>query len=115
MPGVTSRIDVTQSEKEALDKLFIQNRRSILDLRDDLEQEKLKLDDIMDQKNFNERAALDQYRKIEKKREKLAMERFRYLLEVRKLLGQDRYRDLMTSAREYHGRGSDRGMPRRGR
>ncbi len=118
MPAMASRIDISQSERDALDKLFIENRKALTSLKDDLEQERFRLDDILEQQNFNERSAMEQFKKVERKREKLALERFRYLLQVRKILGHDRYRELMTSAREFHGnrmRGQDRGMPYRGR
>ena len=117
MPAMASRVEVSPSERDALDKLFMENRKVLMELRDDLEQERFRLDDILDQQKFNERAAMDQFRKMEKKRERLSLERFRYLLQVRKILGNDRYRELMTCAREMRrGRynGQERGMPYRG-
>ena len=102
VPSMADKVGLSQSEKDALDSLYVQNRRALLDLKSNVEKEQFELDNILGQQNFNERAALNQFQKLEQQREKLSMERFRYLLQVRKILGQERYQRLMAMAREYH-------------
>ncbi|HQG31345.1 MAG TPA: periplasmic heavy metal sensor [Deltaproteobacteria bacterium] len=102
VPSMADKVGVSQSEKEALDSLYVQNRRTLIDLKSNVEKERFELDNILGQQNFNERAALNQFQKLEQQREKLSMERFRYLLQVRKILGQERYQRLMSMAREFH-------------
>lgn len=101
VPSMADRIGVNQSEKDALDSLYVQNRRVLLEMRNDVEKERFELDNILGQKNFNERAALNQFKKLEQQRQKLSMERFRYLLQVRKILGYERYQKLMAMADEF--------------
>ncbi len=108
VPSMADRVGVSQSERDALDSLYVQNRRALLDLKGDVERERFELDNILGQKNFNERAAMNQFKKLEQQRAKLSTERFRYLLQVRKILGQERYQRLMAMAgefRERRGRG----------
>lgn len=113
MPRFADKLDLSQSEKDALDSLYVQNRRTLIEIKKEVEKERFELDNILGQQNFNERSALDQFKKLEKQRENLAMERFRYLLQVRKILGLERYQTLMTMASEFHekrGRGHKGGF-----
>lgn len=68
----------------------------MIDLKSNVEKEKLELEMILDQQDFNESACMDRFKKFQDARTKLANERFRFLIEVRKLLGLDRYRQLKT-------------------
>jgi Spy/CpxP family protein refolding chaperone len=104
MPRMADQIGLSQSDKDALDSLYVQNRRTLLDMKSNVERERFELDNILEQQKFNERAALNQFKRLEQQREKLAMERFRYILQVRKILGPERYQRLMTMAREFHER-----------
>lgn len=108
MPNVADKLGLSQSEKNALDSLFVQNRRTLINLKKEVEKERFELDNILGQQNFDERSALNQFKRLEKQRENLSMERFRYLLQVRKILGHERYQKLMGMAsefREKRGRG----------
>lgn len=101
MPKLAESLGLSQTEKDALDTLYVQSRRTLMEMKGDLEKERFELDTILDKQNSSDRAAMEQFKKLEQRREKLAMERFRYLLDVRKILGHDRYKRLMTTAREF--------------
>ncbi len=109
MPEVADALALSQADKDSLDALYVQNRRGLIDIKNDLERERFELENILDQQDLDEKAAMDQFRKIERYRGKLSTERFRYLLEVRKILGHERYQRLMTMARDLHGKREKRG------
>ena len=109
MPEVADALALNQADKDSLDALYVQNRRALIEIKNDLERERFELENILDQQNLDEKAAMDQFRKIERYRERLSTERFRYLLEVRKILGHERYQRLMAMAREFHGKREKRG------
>lgn len=104
MPEVADALELSQADKDSLDALYVQNRRGLIEIKNDLERERFELENILDQQSLDEKAAMDQFRKIERYREKLSTERFRYLLEVRKMLGHERYQRLMAMARDLHGK-----------
>jgi Spy/CpxP family protein refolding chaperone len=91
---VSERLDLTDEHKSQLDRLFIENRRNLIELRSRLETEQLNLAELLDREPFDESALMAQYRKLESARSRLAAERFQYLLEVRRILGSDRFRRL---------------------
>lgn len=111
MPEVADALELSQADKDSLDALYVQNRRGLIEIKNDLERERFELENILDQQRLDEKAAMDQFRKIERYREKLSTERFRYLLEVRKILGHERYQKLTVMARDLHGKREKRGGP----
>lgn len=93
-PGVAKELNLTDKEKQALDDMFIKNRDKFIDMKSDLDKERLKLEDILNKEPVNDTSAAAQYKRVEEKRQKLAAERFKYILGVRKILGQDRFQRL---------------------
>ena len=100
MPEVTEKLGLTSEEQQKFDDLFVQSRRRMIDLKSNVEKEKLELEMILDQQDFDEFACMDRFKKFEDARTKLANERFGFLVEVRKLLGLDRYRRLKKEFRD---------------
>ena len=109
MPEVADALELSQADKDSLDELYVQNRRGLIELKNDLERERFELENILEQQNLDEKAAMEQFKKIERCRERLSMERFRYFLQVRKMLGHERYQKLMTMIRDFHGKREKRG------
>ncbi len=93
-PELSKDIGLTDKEKQVLDDLFAKNRNALIDLRSDIDKERLKLEDILAKEPVNESAAKAQFKRVEEKREKLAFERFQFILDARKVLGPERYRIL---------------------
>jgi Spy/CpxP family protein refolding chaperone len=104
IPELAGRLDLNGQEKQTLEKLFVENRKVLLELRSKVEKQRLELEDVLEKPDLDQRAAFDQFKQLEKMRQKLSAERFRYLLEVRKILGRDRYLKLMDMAKERHER-----------
>jgi Spy/CpxP family protein refolding chaperone len=100
MPEVAKKLELTSEEQQKFDGLFVQSRRRMIDLKSNVQKEKLELEMILDQQNFDESACMDRFKKFQDARTKLTNERFGFLVEVRKLLGLDRYRQLKTEFRD---------------
>lgn len=102
IPEMVNKLDLTQQEKKGLEDLFTQKRKILFQMRSEVEQQRFELENLLEARNLDQRAALEQFNRLEEKRQKLAAERFRYLLEVRRILGSDRYLKLMAMAKENH-------------
>lgn len=100
MPEVAKKLELTSEEQQKFDDLFVQSRRRMIDLKSNVQKEKLEMEMILDQQNFDESACMDRFKKFQDARTNLTNERFRFLVEVRKLLGLDRYRRLKTEFRD---------------
>jgi Spy/CpxP family protein refolding chaperone len=94
LPEFSRDMGLTDREKQSLDDMFVKNRNALIDLRSDIEKERLKLEDILEKDPVNESAAKAQFKRVEGKREKLALERFNFILDARKVLGPERFRIL---------------------
>ena len=94
LPELSKDMGLTDREKQVLDDMFVKNRNALIDLRSDIEKERLKLEDILAKDPVNESAAKAQFRRVEEKREKLSLERFNFILDARKVLGPERFRIL---------------------
>ncbi len=94
VPHVSEKLKLNDAEKKELDRLFVENRRSLIDLKSAVEKERLELDILMDQTTLDENAVMKQFKKLEKTRTSLAAERFRFFLGVRKVLGSERYQSM---------------------
>lgn len=103
LPYFTEALNITDTEKGALDKLFDFNRNRLAELKKQMEQEKRDLSAMIEQEQLNENAAIVQLKKLENTRTLLAATRFSYSLEVRKLLGHERFQQLKTIYRSWHG------------
>ncbi|MDM8552788.1 hypothetical protein QUF72_22095 [Desulfobacterales bacterium HSG2] len=97
MPKMAETLNLSSEEQGKLDKLFVQNRRQLINLKSGLEREKFELELVLDDKNFNETACMNQFKKLQDARANLTAERFRYVIEVRKLLGLDRFQKIKST------------------
>ncbi len=101
MPRVSDRLDLSNEEKQALDDLFVNSRRKLIDLKSAVERERFELENLLEKEALDEKAVKEQLKKLEKARSDLANERFHYLLEVRKRLGFERYQQLRSLFGEF--------------
>lgn len=101
MPKIAQDLDLTGEEQTKLDDLFIQSKRKMIDLKSDVEKEKLELEQIMEKKDFDEPACMAIFKKLKDAGTRLATERFGFLVEVRKLLGADRFLKLKAKFQMY--------------
>jgi len=103
VPYFAEQLNITDQQKDELDKLFDHNRDRLADLKKQMEQEKRDLMQMIEQEHLNENAATGQMKQLESTRTILSATRFSYSLEVRKLLGSERFQQLKTLYRNWHG------------
>jgi Spy/CpxP family protein refolding chaperone len=103
VPYFADQLNITDQQKDELDKLFDYNRDRLAELKKQMEQEKRDLMQMIEQEHLNENDATGQMKKLENTRTILSATRFSYSLEVRKLLGYDRFQQLKTLYRNWHG------------
>ena len=108
LPELSRDMGLTDREKQILDDMFAKNRNALIDLRSDIDKERLKLEDILQKDPVNESAAKAQFKRVEEKREKLALERFNFILDARKVLGPERFRILTGKFEEMKKKRLDR-------
>ncbi|MGO9017980.1 MAG: hypothetical protein ACLQVJ_06465 [Syntrophobacteraceae bacterium] len=103
LPYFADQLNITDNEKDALDKLFDYNRNRLEELKNQVEKERNELLKAVDEEHLNETSAITKMKKLESTRTLLAATRFSYSLEVRKLLGYERYQRLKTLYKNWHG------------
>jgi Spy/CpxP family protein refolding chaperone len=103
LPYFADQLSITDTEKDALDKLFDYNRNRLAELKTQMEKEKAELLKAIDQEHLNETSAITKMKALESTRTLLAATRFSYSLELRKLLGYERYQRLKTLHKNWHG------------
>jgi Spy/CpxP family protein refolding chaperone len=103
IPYFSDQLNITDQQKDELDKLFDDNRKRLAELKKQLEDERNDLLKAIDQEHLNETAAIDRMKKLESTRTLLAATRFNFSLEVRKMLGYERFQRLKTLYRNWHG------------
>jgi Spy/CpxP family protein refolding chaperone len=97
------QLNITDQEKDELDRLFDYNRNRLAELKKQMEDERNELLTAIDQEHLNETSAISKMKKLESTRTLLAATRFSYSLEVRKLLGYERFQQLKTLYRNWPG------------
>lgn len=95
-PQVANQLQLTDGEKERLEKAFSTSRLKMIDLKSKVEAEQFKLQTLVEKKNFDEAGIKAQHRKLERARTALADERFAFFVEVRKIIGHDRFQKLLA-------------------
>ncbi len=111
----SEKLNLSDEEKSKLDDKFFESRFKLVDLKSAVEKERLKLDKLMESETLNEKAAMEQFKKLESARADLAAERFGFVMEVRNILGFERFLQLNTtfrhlkkkSAKKYQGKRRD--------
>ncbi len=96
IPRVAEQLNLSDEEKGALDELFLDSRRKLIDLKGAVERERLELEIVFEKESLDEPAVMERFKRLEDARANLATERFRFVLEVRKMIGYDRFQSLKT-------------------
>ena len=94
LPQVVEGLNLSPGEQQKLDELFSKSRRKLIRLKSRVEEERFALEELLERKQLDETAIMDQFRKLERARSKLAEERFMFLLGVRKIIGFERFEQL---------------------
>ena len=98
--AVAEEMKLTDTEREQLDKEYTDSRRKMVDLKSDVEKERLELDIALDNKDASKKQINDSYEKLEKARSELSKERFKLLTEMREIVGVERFQTLKSMHRD---------------
>lgn len=104
MPKAVEEFSLTQDEQEELDRMYLEQRRRMIDSRGELQKERLELEQLIDSRIFDKSACdksacMESFKKVQQATNKLGMERFKFLVQVRELLGFERFQQLKTEFR----------------
>jgi Spy/CpxP family protein refolding chaperone len=103
VPYFVDALEITDEQKDELDKLYDYNRNRLAELNKQMEQERSELIKAFDQEHLNESTAITHMKKLESTRTLLAATHFSYSLELRKMLGHERFQKLKTLYRNWPG------------
>ncbi len=92
--SLAEELQLTDSERKVLDGKYTESRRKMIDLKSEVEKERLELDIVLDKQDANKGQIVERYDSLEKAREKLSKERFGLLIEVREIIGVERFQLL---------------------
>lgn len=104
MPEFSENLKISEEQEQQLDALYLENRRKLIELKSDLQKEKLELANLVEQEPLNETAVMEAFQKLDSVRSRLSEEKFRYILGVRKILGQKKFQELQATFKVYRKR-----------
>jgi len=107
--SLTANMQLSDSERNTLEQKYAESRRKMIDLKSEMEKQRLELDILLDQPDADKAQIIDQFARLENARSELSKERFRLLMEIRDVLGTERYQELKEMYRDRVGSRMDKG------
>ena len=92
--AVAEELKLTDSERKILEEKYTEGRRKMIDLKSEVEKERLELDIALEKQEANKDQIVERYDNLENARKKLSKERFGLLIEVREVIGVARFQSL---------------------
>ena len=92
--AAAEELQLTDGERKILEEKYTKSRRKMIDLKSEVEKERLELDIVLDKRDTNKGQIIERYDRLEKARAKLSKERFGLLIEVREIIGVERFQEL---------------------
>ena len=93
-PQIVRQLNLNNHEIQQLDQLHFQMQQRVVRHRNEIEQAKLALDNLMNHRPLNEQAVRQQYDRLGRAQTAIAQEKSQFLVQVRKILGRDRFQQL---------------------
>ena len=93
-PQLAQRLKLTEREVRRLDRMYVETRRNLIQIKGAIERERFELDHLLESQSMDEPQVKSQFERLERERTRLADARFRFLLEIRKLMGPERFQHL---------------------
>ena len=91
---VADELKLTDSERKILEEKYTDGRRKMIDLKSEVEKERLELDIALENQDASKSQIVERYDNLENARKKLSKERFGLLVEVREVIGAERFQSL---------------------
>ena len=107
--AVADEVKLTDTERERLEAKYTESRRKMIDLKSEVEKQRLELDIVLDKQDANKDQINERFDNLENARAKLSKERFGMLIEVREIIGVERFQKLKEMHRSRAGSRKDRG------
>ncbi|WP_054029891.1 periplasmic heavy metal sensor [Desulfatitalea tepidiphila] len=101
---IAGQLQLPEDEIRRLDAAYEAALIRMIEIRSQVEIERIKLRSLMEQPDFDENEVMAQHQNQEAARRRLSEERFRFLLEVRKIVGHDRFVQLLEIQDEHRKR-----------
>lgn len=101
---IAGQLQLSEDEIRRLDAAYEAALIRMIEIRSQVEIERIKLRSLMEQPDFDENEVMAQHQNQETARRRLSEERFRFLLEVRKIVGHDRFVQLLEIQDEHRKR-----------
>lgn len=95
-----AELGLTPDQQVRLDRLSFEHRSRMIDLRADLEKAQLRLQELMDDPRFEERAALEQSDRVTAARSLVEKERAALLVKTRAVLTAEQWRKAKARLQE---------------
>ncbi|MDH3392103.1 MAG: hypothetical protein OEL85_09945 [Desulfobulbaceae bacterium] len=91
---VADELKLTDGERKILEEKYTDGRRKMIDLKSEVEKERLELDIVLENPDASKSQIVERYDNLENARKKLSKERFGLLIEVREVIGAERFQSL---------------------
>ena len=106
--SIVQELELTDSEKKAIDEKYAASRRNMIDLKYEIEKQRFELDLLLGTKDADKQEILERFNSLEQARNKLSKARFEMLMEVREIIGAERFQELKAVHRDRGGKGMKR-------
>lgn len=119
MPGkwwhnrsVYQELGLSDEETKILDEKYNASRRSMIDLKSEVERQRFELDLLLNNPESDKQEIRDRFEKLEQARTKLSKERFEMFMTIRDTIGAERFQELKLMQRDRGGRNNRRSSER---
>lgn len=99
-PRVIKRLNLSEDQTEALDKIVVKHSRKLIGLKSAVQQETFELGVLLEDRELNEDAVIKQVDKLEREKAALARQYWRLVLDVKKTIGHDSFMKVKARAEE---------------
>lgn len=65
---MSEQLNLSEEEKSKLDKIFVESRRKLIDLKSSVEREQFELENLLESEVLDEAAVMEQFKRLEKAR-----------------------------------------------
>lgn len=119
MPGkwwhnrsVCQELGLSDEETKILDEKYNASRRSMIDLKSEVERQRFELDLLLNNPESDKQEIRDRFEILEQARTKLSKERFEMFMTIRDTIGAERFQELKLMRRDRRGRNNRRSSER---
>ncbi len=114
-PKIVERLKLTDDQRKAFDGILLEHRKTLIDLRANVDKAELEMEPLMSADQPNEAKILAQIDKVAQSRAELEKANARFLLAIRAKLTPEQWKQLQADRAEHEQRGREWGPGRQGR